>query len=192
LPRCVRGARAFRVPRERRERGMRSRGTGSWVLSRRARRLHHRHQTRKTALSVVAILCLFGSALVVGPSLASASGGGVTLSVSASPVSAPVGTGITYTYNATNDTTTAYPAADGRIVDDACPTVAITSASDSSFDPGDTWTFRCARVLVASDPDPLVNHAQAQVRASSASPWTDSGAAASASVDITTPPAATT
>lgn len=76
------------------------------------------------------------------------------------PASAHVGDSISYTLTVTNPGNT--PLAITDFDDDVCdaaPALRTKQGADSPLDPGETWVFQCSRVVVAGDPDRLVNTA---------------------------------
>jgi hypothetical protein len=76
------------------------------------------------------------------------------------PASAHVGDTIAYTLTVTNPGNTPLLVSDWE--DDLCgaePVLQSKQGSDEWLDPGETWVYTCSRVVVAGDPDRLVNTA---------------------------------
>lgn len=84
----------------------------------------------------------------------------INVEKTANPTSAAVGQTVTYTFVVTNPGK--LPLINIQVVDPKCD-AAPTRSSDGGdstntvLDPGDTWTYTCTRVILASDPDPLPN-----------------------------------
>ena len=76
------------------------------------------------------------------------------------PAQAHVGDTITYTLTVTNPGNTPLDITDWD--DDVCdgePVLATKEGADNRIDPGETWVYNCSHVVVAGDPDRLVNTA---------------------------------
>ena len=76
------------------------------------------------------------------------------------PASAHVGDTITYTLTVTNPGNTPLDITDWD--DDVCdgePVLKTKEGDDNRLDPGETWVYNCSHVVVAGDPDRLVNTA---------------------------------
>jgi hypothetical protein len=83
---------------------------------------------------------------------------GITVAKSG-PAAAYVGDEVTYAFNVTN--TGGVALTEVTAEDDRCAPLVRTSGSDSSFDPGDVWTYTCTTTITESMGDELVNTVEA-------------------------------
>jgi plastocyanin len=83
---------------------------------------------------------------------------GITVAKSG-PAAAYAGDQVTYTFNVTN--TGGVKLTDVTVEDDRCAPLVRTGGSDSSFDPGDVWTYNCTTTITDSMGDALVNTVEA-------------------------------
>jgi uncharacterized repeat protein (TIGR01451 family) len=76
------------------------------------------------------------------------------------PAQAHVGDTITYTLTVTNPGNTPLDITNwDDDVCDAAPVLKTREGADNRLDPGETWVYNCGHVVVAGDPDKLVNTA---------------------------------
>ena len=84
---------------------------------------------------------------------------GITI-VKTGPATAYVGDTITYAFTVTN--TGGVTLADVSVIDSICDGGVVTKVTgDSTFGPGDVWTYTCKKTITEQTPDPLDNTAKA-------------------------------